>query len=117
MGFAALSPSYTKFVLLRGGGLRHRGRGAVGADLGVPRTGEAAAAGLLAREDVIIDRPFGARHLIEHLDAIAVGVAQIDAERDAVSGDVVRLDALCLDAVIELLEVVEAFEPPGHVAE
>src|SRR5205823_13932319 len=55
-----------------------------GADLGVPRTGEAAAAGLLAREDVIIDRPFGARHLIEHLDAIAVGVAQIDAERDAV---------------------------------
>src|SRR5579872_5178714 len=81
----------------------------------VPRTRETAAADLVAREDVVIDRPLAARQFVEHLDAIAVGVAQVDAERDAVIGDVVDLDALGLDAVIELLQIVETLEPPGHV--
>src|SRR6187401_3179096 len=70
--------------LLRG--LFPRGRRAV-ADLGIPGAGEATVPGLLAREHVVVDRPFGARHLVEHLDAVAVGVAQVDAERDAVVGD------------------------------
>src|SRR5215472_12217764 len=67
--------------------LPHRRR-AIGPDLGVPRAGETAAADLVAREDVVIDRPFGARHLVKHFDAVAVGIAGIDAERDPVIGDV-----------------------------
>ena len=57
------------------------------ADLGIPRAREATGPGLLTREDVVVDRPLGARHLVEHFDAVAVGVAQIDAERDAVVDD------------------------------
>src|SRR5205807_5788108 len=91
--------------------LRQRRR-PIGADLGVPRAGEAAATDLVAREDVVVGWPFGARHLVEYLDAVAVGVAQIDAERDAVIGDVVWLDALRLDPLVELLQIIEAFQPP-----
>jgi hypothetical protein len=81
----------------------------------VPGAGETAAADLVAGEDVIVDRPFGPRHLIKHLDAVAVGVAQIDAERNAVVGDVLDRLTLRLDAVVEFLQVVERFEPPSHV--
>ena len=66
---------------------------------------------------MVVDRPFGARHFVEHLDAVAVGIAQIDAERDAVIGDVVDRLPLLLDAAIELLQVVERFEPPRHVVQ
>src|SRR5437868_5401431 len=99
MGFATLSPSYKGPVLFGGGGLRLRpGVGERLHRVLVPGAGEAAAADLVAREDVVIDRPFGARYFVEHLDAIAVGVAQINAERDPVIGDVVDLDPLRLDA-------------------
>ena len=58
-------------------------------------------------EYVVVDRPLGARHLVEHLDAVAVGVAQVDAERDAVVEDVLYRLSLGLDLAVELLEVVE----------
>src|SRR5436305_10622922 len=104
MGFATLSPSYKGPVLFRGGGLRLRpGVGERLHRVLVPGAGEAAAADLVAREDVVIDRPFGARHFVEHLDAVAVGVAQINAERDPVLGDEVDLEALRLDAAAEVL--------------
>src|SRR5439155_14344986 len=103
--------------LLRRGGLRLRHRWAVGADLGVPRAGEAAAADLVTREDVIVGRPFGARHLVEHLDAVAVGIAQVDAERDPVIRDMLDRLSLRLDALVELLQIIKAFEAPGHVVE
>src|SRR5204862_874763 len=118
MGFATLSPSYKGPVLFRGGGLRLRpGVGERLHRVLVPGAGEAAAAYLVAREDVVIDRPFGARHFVEYLDAIAVGVAQINAERDAVISDVVDLDPLRLDAAIKIFQIVEALEAPGHVVE
>src|SRR5258708_10999508 len=60
----------------------HLSRRSGTADLRIPRAREAAAPGLLTSEDVVIDRPLGAWHLIEHFDAVAVGVAQVDAERD-----------------------------------
>src|SRR5471030_1950852 len=101
--------------LLRGG--LPPGRRTVAADLGIPGAREAAAPGLLAREDVVVDRPLGARHLVEHFDAVAVGIAQVDAERDAMVGDVVYRLALSLDLPVERLEVVETLEAPGHVVQ
>src|SRR5918993_1801700 len=71
--------------LLRGGFPPRRRSDA--ADLGIPRAREATAPGLLTGEHVVVDRPLGARHLVEHLDAVAVRVAQVDAERDAVVDD------------------------------
>src|SRR5258708_37972068 len=107
MALLRLPPISAVTFLLRGG--LPPSRRTVAADLGIPRAREATAAGLLTREYVVVDRPLGARHLVEHFDAVAVGVAQVDAERDAVVGDVVYLLSLTLDLLLELLEVVETF--------
>src|SRR6266545_3369570 len=95
-------------ILLRGGW--PPGRRTAAAELGIPGAREATAAGLLTREYVVVDRPLGARHLVEHFDAVAVGVAQVDAERDAVVDDALYRLSLGLELLIERLEVVEAFE-------
>src|SRR5215470_16546737 len=81
-------------------------------NLGVPRAGEATAADLVAREDVVIDRPLGARHLVKHLDTVAVGIARIDAERDAMIGNMLDRPAFGFDAAVKILQIVERLEPP-----
>src|SRR5215472_6039945 len=85
--------------------------------LRVPRAGEATAADLVAREDVVIDRPLGARHLVKHLDTVAVGIARIDAERDAMIGNMLDRPAFGFDAAVKILQIVERLEPPCHVVE
>src|SRR4030095_371261 len=107
--------SYSAAALLRGG--LPPSRRTVAADLGIPRAGEATGPRLLTGEYDVIDQPPGARHLVEHLDAVAVGVAQVDAERDAVVDDALYRLSLSLEFLIELLEVVETFEAPGHVVQ
>src|ERR1700737_1905792 len=103
--------------LFRRNRLRLRHRRPIGADFGVPRTRKTTAADLVTREDVVVGRPFGARHLVKDLDAVAVRIARIDAERDAVIRNVLDRPALRLDAVVEALEIVERLEPPSHVVE
>src|SRR4051812_1531677 len=98
-------------------GRLHSGRPTVAADFRIPRAREAAAPGFLTSEYVVVDRPLGARHLVENFDAVAIGIAQVDAERDAVVGDVIYRLSLGLDPPIELLEIVETFEAPSHVVQ
>ena len=59
----------------------------------VPWAREAA---LFHGEDILRLRPLCARQLVGDFQAIAIRIAEIDAERDAVIGDMVDLDVLLL---------------------
>ena len=61
--------------------------------------------------------PLAAGEFVGNFDAVAVRVVKVDADGNAVVGDVVDGDVLCLEAVVELLEVVEAAHHPRHVVQ
>ena len=59
--------------------------------------------------------PLSRGHLVGKLDAIAVWVADVDADGVAVVRYALDLYVLLFDPEIELLQVVEAVHVPGHV--
>src|SRR3974377_878032 len=56
-------------------------------DLRVPGAGEQAAPNHVGGENPLMPRPLAARQLVIHLDAVAIGVAEVDPERDPVIDD------------------------------
>ena len=61
--------------------------------------------------------PLAARQLVGNLNAVAVRVMEIDADGNAVVGNVVDGDVLFPHPPIELLQVRQAFHHPGHVVQ
>src|SRR5919106_2222186 len=60
--------------------------------------------------------PLAARQLVVHLETVAVGVREVDADRDRVIGDV-HGDVAGLQPVIHLGQVLERLHAPGHVVQ
>src|SRR5439155_11010935 len=58
--------------------------------------------------------PLAARQFVVDLEAVAVGVREVDADGNRVIGDA-NGDALVAQASIDLREVVEGLHPPGDV--
>ena len=81
----------------------------------VPGTGESAFAVAQVCEQLFLARPFAPRQLIEHLDAIAIGVLDINAHGDAVVAYPDYGDVLLFDPQVELFSVLQGFHVPGHV--
>ena len=71
---------------------------------------------VLAHEDVVLAIPLAAGSLVVNLNAVAIGVPEVDAQGDTVVGHF-KLNALLFDMSVELFQVVQAVYPPGHVVE
>src|SRR5262249_45048974 len=80
----------------------------------VPRPGEAALGAFLRERPLAV--PLAARLLEVDLEAVTVGIREIDADRDRVVGDADR-DLFLLEPLVHLAEVAEVGHAPGHVIE
>src|ERR671922_2067485 len=69
----------------------------------VPRAREMPAQSVLSGENPILSGPLTPGQLVGYLDAIAVGIVEIDAHRDAMVGDAVNRDVLVFEALVNLL--------------
>src|SRR2546428_13830487 len=78
----------------------------------VPGTGESPL--LTASRERPLLVPLAARQLVVHLQAIAVGIREVDADGHRVIADS-NGNALVVQASIDLREVVEGLHPPGDV--
>src|SRR5262245_11669950 len=78
------------------------------AHVSVPGAGEATTVDHIGGEDALLTRPLLAWQFIGDLQAVAVRIAEIDAERHSVISDAVDLDVLLLEPEISFPEVVEA---------
>src|SRR5579863_9423648 len=93
------------------------GGGALLRQLLVPRPRKTALVHHLGGEDLLMPRPLCARQLVIHLDAVAVRIAEIDAERHPVIGDALDRYLLLLDPTVEFLQIVEAVNAPSHMVQ
>jgi len=82
----------------------------------VPRTGELTLGPVLTHEDVVLAIPLAAGSLVVNLNAVAIGILEVDAQGDTVVGQF-KLNALLFDMSVELFQVVQAVYPPSHVVE
>src|SRR5262249_6607102 len=80
----------------------------------VPRPGEAALVALLRERPLAV--PLAARLLVVDLEAVAVGIGEVDADRDRVVGDADR-DLFVLEPLVHLAEVAEVGHAPGDVVQ
>src|SRR5262249_48832492 len=78
----------------------------------VPRSGEAAFRAVSGKRTLL--PPFTAWQLVVDLEPVAVGVREVDAERDGMVGHA-DVHALVQKAVVHLLQVLERRHPPRDV--
>src|SRR5207249_4400506 len=78
----------------------------------VPRPGEAAFRALFRERPLPV--PLAPGLLVVHLEAVSVGIREIDAEGDRVVGDADR-DVLVLEPLVHLGKVLEVRHAPGDV--
>src|SRR4051795_6430850 len=98
MSSSAMKPMLGGYGRLRQGlgkALQHPGLAVIGRVI-VPWTGEAAEIGDITREQTLLPRPFRARLLVGDFDPVAVGIAEVDAEREAVIDDGADRDIVVL---------------------
>src|ERR1700733_6196340 len=74
----------------------------------LPRSGEQAKVHYFGRKHAVLARPLLARQFVRNFQSVAVRITEVDAERQPVVGDVVELHALLLQAVVGVLQVVQA---------
>src|SRR5262252_8953313 len=71
----------------------------------------------LTREHFLVQWPLVPGQLVGHFNAIAVGITEINANGDAVVRHMVNSNVLLFEALIHLLQIVQAMHHPGHVIE
>src|SRR5215470_14776006 len=83
----------------------------------VPGSREATTVHHVGGEDALLTWPLLAWQFIGDLQAVAVRIAEIDAERHSVISDAVDHDVLLLEPEISFLEVVEALHHESEMIE
>src|SRR5262249_15191018 len=80
----------------------------------VPRPGETALRAFLRERPLAV--PLAPRLLVVDLEAVAVGIGEVDADRNGVVGDTDR-DLFVLEPLVHLAEVAEVGHAPGDVVQ
>src|SRR5262249_59541623 len=80
----------------------------------VPGPGEPSLVAASRERAVLV--PLAARQFVVDLEAVAVGVREVDADGDRVIGDA-NDNALVVESSIDLRQVVEGLHPPGDVVQ
>src|SRR3989442_6225264 len=69
---------------------------------------------VFAREHFLVQWPLVPGQLVGHFNAIAIGIAEINANRDAVVRHMIDSDVFFFKALIHLLQIVQAMHHPRH---